>query len=297
MGIKNGVERPKDHERFTYKQIHMGVTARVVVYAPNQQDAEEAVALAFSRIAQLDDTLSDYRVQSAVNRISRQSGGPPVRVGPDLFRVLADAQRLSRESDGRFDVTVGPLTRLWREARRTGREPTSEERAAAQQRVGWAYMHLDALHQTVQLKRAGMQLDLGGIAKGYAAGEAYRVLAGEGLPRAMVEIGGDLYFGEAPPGERGWSLQLPGKAQPRWIVNRFVSTSGDEMQYRETEAGRFAHIIDLPAGRGHTAYASITVIAKLNTDGLATVMGVLGKVKGIQFRDLYYPDAEVYFWE
>ena len=129
-------------------------------------------------------------------------------VGADLFAVLERAQEVARKSDGAFDVTVGPVVRLWRLSRRTQKLPDPEKLARARSLVGYKNVRLDARGQAVQLLKPGMQLDLGGIAKGYAADEALAVLAKHGITRALVAAGGDIAVSGAPPGKDGWKVAI-----------------------------------------------------------------------------------------
>jgi len=178
--------------RFTYTQYHMGVGARLVVYAPDLQAAEGACEAAFARIAALDTIMSDYRRDSELNRLCAAAGGPPVRVSPDLFLVLRRAQEIASRSGGAFDVTAGPLIALWRKARKELRLPDPAGIEAARRRVGWRNLTLDEDARAVRLAIPAMRLDLGGIAKGYAADEAQQVLRRHGITRALAELGGDI---------------------------------------------------------------------------------------------------------
>src|SRR5438270_6131047 len=158
--------------RFTYTEPHMGTRFRIIAYAPDRATADRAARDAFARIAALDGSMSDYRPASELMRLCARAGGPPVKVSKDLFFVLSRAQEVSRRSGGAFDVTVGPVVRLWRLSRRTQRLPDPEKLARARALVGYRNVRLDPDARTVQLLKPGMQLDLGGIAKGYAADQA-----------------------------------------------------------------------------------------------------------------------------
>jgi len=158
--------------RFSFGEPHMGTWFKITLYAGNEQAAQRAAREAFDRIAELDRMLTDYNSESELMRLCRKSGGAPVPVSRELFFVLARAQDVSRRSGGAFDVTVGPVVRLWRRARRTGRLPEARRIADARELVGYQMVRLDHQRRTVQLQKAGMRLDLGGIAKGYAADEA-----------------------------------------------------------------------------------------------------------------------------
>src|SRR5215469_2833893 len=177
-------------KRFEYAEPHMGTRFGLVLYAPDEATARKARQAAFARIASLDASMSDYRQESELMRLCAKAGGPPVRVSDDLFFVLRRAEEVSRRSGGAFDVTVGPVVRLWRRARRTERLPDPDDLRQALAVVGYEKMRLDPQAQTVQLLKPGMLLDLGGIAKGYAADEALAALKRHGVTRALVAAGG-----------------------------------------------------------------------------------------------------------
>ena len=166
---------------FEAVEPHMGTLVRIKLYAAGEDEAAGAFRAAFARIAELDAALSDYKPDSELNRAARDGVGAPVRVSDDLFRVLEASQKLAAETGGAFDVTLGPVIRLWREARKNGHPPAAEALAEARGRTGYAKLHLDPVRHTVMLDQAGMQLDLGAIGKGYAADEALAVLAKLGI--------------------------------------------------------------------------------------------------------------------
>jgi thiamine biosynthesis lipoprotein len=215
--------------------------------------------------------------------LEQQPAGTAVAVSAELFAVLERSQRLAAASGGAFDVTAGPIVRLWREVRRTGQPPTDRDRADALRRTGYTKLELNPVHRTVTLRAAGMQFDLGGIAKGYAADEALAVLARLGLPHAMVAAGGDLALGDAPPGTAGWKVELApfgrsaSDALTVVVANAGVSTSGDVEQFVEIAGTRYSHVVDPRTALGLTAPIAVTIIAPEATlaDGLATACSVL----------------------
>jgi thiamine biosynthesis lipoprotein len=256
-------------ERFEQVEPHMGTLVRITIYA---RDAS-AMKPAFARIAQLDQELSDYKPDSELNRLCRTHGAA-VRVSDDLFQVLEAAQKLSALTDGAFDVTVGPVTRLWR----TGKLPGE----AAMSRVGWRSLVLNKMRRTAMLKIEGMQLDLGAIAKGYAADEGLKVLKSLGVKRALIAVSGDIVAGDAPPGTRGWKIGLEPAGGEILLHNAAVSTSGDEEQSRTIAGVRYSHIIDPRTGRGLTSPIAVTVVARrgLDADPIATAVSVMGEERG-----------------
>ncbi|HXG63505.1 MAG TPA: FAD:protein FMN transferase, partial [Blastocatellia bacterium] len=193
----------KPPARFEFEQAHMGTRFRLALYAPDAEAATRAAEAAFNRVARLDATMSDYKETSELSRLCREAAGRPVKVSEDLFRVLAASQHLAARTGGAFDITAGPVIRLWRRARRTGELPDPERLAQARELTGYQKVRLDEKRRTVQLEKSGMLLDLGGIAKGYAAQEAMAVLKQHGIRNALVAAGGDIVVSAPPPGARG----------------------------------------------------------------------------------------------
>ena len=276
--------------RFEFTQPHMGTTARMVLYAASEAEAGRAAASAFARIAALEATLSDYRSESELSRLTRDAVGRPVAVSRDLFRVLDAAQGLAARTGGAFDITVGPLTHLWRRARRQVELPAASELSAARALSQYTLLTLDARAQTASVARSGMRLDAGGIAKGYAADEALAVLRALGIAHALVAMGGDLAIGASPPGAAGWQVALAGlgaadtaPGSPILVHDVGVSTSGDAEQWVEISGQRYSHIVNPKTGLGLTGPQSVTVVAgdAMTSDMLATAVNVLGPDEGI----------------
>lgn len=294
-----GLAVPCAAERFEFEEPHMGTVVRLVLHSSDREAASAAARAAFDRIADVDAALSDYRDSSEVSRLAGAAGGPAVSVGRDLSAVLARAEDLWRRSGGAFDVTVGPVVRLWRRTLRTGDWPDPARREEALALVGSEKMHLDAAARTVRLERPGMRIDLGAIAKGYAGDQALGVLRGRGVPSALVAVGGDVVAGEAPPGEAGWVVAVardeagdgpgsgidPKKAERERLLlrNAAVSTSGDSEQWIEKDGLRYSHILDPRTGVGLTGRRRATVVAAdgITADSLATAACVLGPVEGV----------------
>jgi thiamine biosynthesis lipoprotein len=265
-------------ERHEFVQPAMGTLARITVYAEHAGTAEAASKAAFTRIQQLNAALSDYEPESELMRLCRRPPGESVPISADLFTVLSHAQTTAEQTGGAFDVTLGPLVRLWREARKRRRLPSHEEIATARQRCGYRNLRLDAQGRTVTLAVPGMFLDLGGIAKGYAAEAALSVLRERGITQALVAIGGDLAIGHPPPGKHGWRIGLAATGETRLLYNVCVSTSGDTEQYVEIGGVRYSHILDPATGLGVKGRRMVTVIAPdgMTADSLATALSVPG---------------------
>jgi thiamine biosynthesis lipoprotein len=277
--------------RFEFRQPHMGVEFKLVFFAIDQATADRAQAAAFKRIAQLNGVLSDYNPESELSKLSRSAPSPaPVKLSDDLWQVLSQAQALAAESDGAFDVTVGPLTALWRRARRTRQLPSPEKLAAARAAVGHEHLLLDPQKQTARLAKPGMRLDLGGIGVGYAVDQALAVLGEHGIDRAMIDASGDIGVSGPPPGAKGWRIGVapldPQAAPSHYLLlaNAAVTTSGDAFQFVEIAGKRYSHIVDPKTGLGLTERTSATVVAPTCTaaDSLATAVCVLGTPAGLK---------------
>lgn len=278
--------------RFEFSQPHMGTTFRIVVYANDMASANQATDAAFARIAQLDLIMSDYRETSELMQLCQKAGGPPVKVSAELFRVLSESQRLAQRSEGAFDITVGPIVRLWRRSRRTRELPDPERLAQALELVGYDKLCLDEKARTARLLKPGMLLDVGGIAKGYAADEALTVLKRHGIHNALVAAGGDIAVSNPPPGTDGWKVAIaslePGNNPPTLLLrNAAVSTSGDAEQHVTINGKRYSHIVDPKTGLGLTGRSSVTVVAPngMTADGLDTAVSVTGPDRGLQLID------------
>lgn len=265
----------------------------MVLYAVDEQSATKAAGEAFDRIARLNAIMSDYETDSELNELSRASGqGREVHVSDDLWHVIEKSQELAKRSSGAFDITVGPCVSLWRRARRVKEMPDPVRLAEALQAVGYDKVVLNARRQTVLLKREGMKLDLGGIAKGYAVDEAMEVLKNHGIKHALVGGVGDISVSAPPPGQRGWRISIVDFDGPGFLTNRAVmlkncaiSTSGDSAQRLEINGRRYSHVLDPRTGIGLTDHSLVTVIAadSITADSFAKVVGVLGPVRGLDF--------------
>jgi thiamine biosynthesis lipoprotein len=278
----------------------MGVQVRIALYAPSDNVAREAARAAFSRIAELDDKMSDYRPRSEVRMLSERPGDWQ-SVSPELLAVLARAQEVTQRSGGAFDVTVGPLVQLWRVSRRTGRLPEPSALSQARSRSGWPLLEVDTSRAMVRLWVRDMHLDLGGIAKGYILQQALAVLRSRGVPAALVEAGGDVVVGDAPPGQAGWSVFVAGGDTAtlrcaRALTNAAVATSGGSEQFVEIGGVRYSHLVDPRTGLGITGRHLVTVIAEDGAlaDAAATALSVLGPARSVYFRR-QFPRALVSF--
>jgi thiamine biosynthesis lipoprotein len=301
-----GAFQPPALDRFEFSEPHMGTLFRIVLYAPDEAAARKAAKAAFARVEELNKILSDYDPESELMRLCKSAGGPPVAVSRDLFKVLQESVHYGKLTDGAFDVSIGPVVRLWRKARKTGKVPNPEEIKAALAKVDYRKIELDADGRTVRLLLVGMLLDLGGIAKGYAADAALEVLRQLGITRALVAAGGDIAVGDAPPDAPAWRVGIAplrsADSPPKYhllLRNAGVSTAGDLHQAVEIDGKRYSHIIDPKTGLGLVGRRSVTVIAPNATtsDGMDTGLCVLGAERGMKLIEAREDLAALFVWE
>lgn len=277
--------------RYEFTGTEMAVPFRFVFYAADADTANRAAEAAFARLHQLNQILSDYDESSELRRLGASAvGGKSVAVSPELWEVLQAAQEISERSEGAFDVTVGPLVRLWRRARRTHELPKAVRLEQARQLVDYRLIHFDPEHQSIALGKSDMRLDVGGIAKGYAIDQVLSELRKFGITRALIHAGGDQGLGDPPPGETGWRIGvglLEHDARPSQFLSLArcaVANSGDMYQFVEIGGRRYSHLVDPRTGLGLTDHSNVTVIAPMGilSDGLSSAVSVLGPEAGMK---------------
>lgn len=259
----------------TFERALMGTRFAITCHHGDAVEAKAAADAAFGAAEEINRVASDYIADSELLGLSKRPPGESTVVSPLLFRLLTEARTFTEKTDGLFDPTLGPLTKLWRESRRRKALPDPATLAAAIASTGWKHLILDPAKSTVTLALPGMRLDLGGIAKGQAADAMLAVMVARGIPASCITAGGDIRVGDPPPGTAGWNVGIrPGKEQSGKLVlkNAAVSTSGDLHQSIEINGVRYSHIIDPGTGLGLTRHIAATIIARdaTTSDALAT---------------------------
>lgn len=280
---------------YTFRAPAMGTEFTIRVWAEQDRinDLTHLSQRAFDRISELNQICSDYLPESELNQLAQAPLDSAASVSRDLYSIFEKAGQLTSASNGAFDVTAGPLIRLWRISRKTGRLPTDEQRLSALARTGFGHLTLDPDQQTITMHRDGMLFDLGGIAKGYAADAILKMMKDAGFPRALVAASGDIVVGDPPPGEPGWRVgiealdihQDTSTMMTVLLANQAISTSGDARQYLELDGVRYSHIVSTRTGLGLTERIAATVIAPdaTTSDSHATAVVLLGGKHGLQF--------------
>lgn len=274
-------------ERYEYRQAHMGTVFRLVLYAPDRDSADRASSAAFKRVEDLEEILSDYRSDNELARVNLYASETPQVVHPDLLLLTVRALELSRRTAGSFDITVKPLVRLWRLAREKKALPGEEEIREAMERVGYTGVLVNERTGSIRFGKPGMELDFGGIGKGFTAEEVLKVIGEFGLSQVLIDAGGDIRVGNAPPGRNSWLVTVDSSGESAVelsLVNQAVATSGEKYQYVEIEGQRYSHIVDPRTGWGVRHSGTVTVVAEdaADADALSTALSVLSPEAGLE---------------
>lgn len=276
-------------ERYEYSAPSMGTVLKIAVYSPSEQRALDAIDAGLTEIDRLIPILNNYDPDSEISRLVTH-GRDPVPLSPDLGAVLKHAQRWYELSQGAFDITIGPLTRIWSQARRERALPSDESIDSARSRSGWRHvrwLNASSSNQgalSVSLLFDAMRIDASGIATGYIIDRAFDAIRKSGIESLLIDVGGDIRVGQSPPGSKGWKIDIAGlgKDSPlltqRQLEHCAITTSGDLNQFVEIEGVRYSHLIDPATGSPVPRRQSATAIAPLaiDADAGATALCVLG---------------------
>jgi FAD:protein FMN transferase len=268
---------PGDLLRVEQSDEAMGSTFTVVLYGSDQKQLEAAADAAFDEVHRLDRLLSNYQPASEWSEVNRTAGVRPVKLSAELFQLLSDCMTYSRQSDGAFDITVGPLMKVWGFYKGEGSLPRAADVTDALTRVGHRHVRLDAAARTIHFDRPGVELDPGGIGKGYAVDRMVDVLKRSGVHIALVSASGSSIYGMgAPPTEpAGWRITIRAPDDPHKTAAEVVlkdmslSTSGSYEKFFWVEGRTYAHIIDPRTGYPAQGTASVSVMAPRTIDSEA----------------------------
>ncbi len=267
----------------------MGTTFTIYLYAAHAQQASAYFEAAFDEIERLEEALSNYRDSSELTRINQLAAREAVTTDPEVFELLRRSLDYSRRSHGAFDITVGPLMRAWGFFRGEGRYPVADELAKARAEIGWQHVAVNATARTIRFLAPGVELDLGGIGKGYAVDRVVSILRELGVKSALVDAGSSsIYALGMPPGKAGWNVRIPqpgNKAETISTVmlrDTSLSTSGNYEKFFRLNGREYCHIMDPHTGEPVQGILQTTVIAPeaTDSDALSTAMFVMGPRAG-----------------
>ena len=255
-------------------QPKMGSPFNIIFYADDSLKATTTAQQCFKLVDSLVFIFSDYIDSSELMKLSASSGlnAQPVKVSPALFDILVLSKFAYEQSEGTCDITVGPLVKLWRKARKTKEFPTDDLVQANRKLIGFNKVNIDTVNKTVTLLSSGMQLDLGGIAQGYIAQKVLDFLTSHHINKALINVSGDIVMSGAPPNTDGWTVginvpETKDELLPKTLImqNKAVTTSGDAYQFMEHKGKKYSHIVNPKTGYGITSQKNVTVIANDGT--------------------------------
>lgn len=279
-----------------YRRIRylMGSSIEVTVYG-EKEVCSKGLDAAFLELARVERLLSVYRLESELMRINTLSNRGGLRVAPELLEIIFKSVDYAERSGGAFDPTCAPLIHLWGFGPTGERTmvPKKEEIELLRRRVGFQHLRIDRQTGQIHLLQEGMELNLGGVGKGYGIDQAVQKLKAAGLTRALVSCGSTIYGLGIPPGEEGWRIKI---RHPRFdgeeigsvfLRDQALSTSGDYEKFFVFEGRRFSHLIDPRTGYPAEGVASVSVVAQTATeaDALSTAAFVLGVEEGMRFLE------------
>jgi len=266
----------------------MGTYATVEIHATTPSTAEQVAEEIRASFERVDATMSNWREDSTLSRINREAREGTVRIeDPDVYRVLKLAREYARLTGGAFDPTVGPLVRAWGFRPHDPRVPSDAEIDEALEHVGWRKFELLPEHRAVRFLDDGVEIDLGGIAKGYALDVGARTFARSGVTGGLLDLGGNLCAWGRPPGAEAWTIGIrdPSGGEPVAEIDlrdRFVATSGNYENAFEIDGEVHGHLLDATTGRpARTDVIAATAIADggAESDAYATALFVGGSLR------------------
>jgi FAD:protein FMN transferase len=281
----------------------MGTGYSIIAYGEDRGRLESIVSEGLEEAHRLDDMLSNYKPDSEWSMVNRQAGDGPVHISPELFQLLAACIEYSKESEGAFDISVGPLMKVWGFYKGSGHLPHRAEVWGAMNLVGYQNIVLDAAHHSVRFVKKGVEIDPGGIGKGYAVDRIAQILKDNGVHSALISGGGSsIYAIGAPPNEKGWKIDIknPRKTSESvetvYLKDESMSTSGNYEKFFYAEGKMYSHIMDPRTGYPSQGMLSTSVIAPRTLDSEAWTKPyyILGRQWAAQHR---HKDFRVYFCE
>lgn len=284
LGLLFSYTTSAQRRKYSFSEPKMGSPLNILFMADDPVKASSLAKECYALVDSFNKVYSDYDSSSELSGLNANAGVAPQPLSPALWDIILESRKAYRQSKGAFDITIGPLSRLWRKARKEKQFPSPAIIAGKRKLVGFSQLQIDKAKKQVGLPKPFMQLDLGGIAKGYIAQKIIDYLKQKGVTRALTDAGGDMVMSNAPDGTGGWTIgvnvpETTDDLLPRKLLlqNIAVATSGDAYQYFEHDGIKYSHIIDPRTGYGIPTQRNVTVIASNGTDAdwLATACSIL----------------------
>ncbi len=268
----------------------LGTTVTISLY---DHQSNAMLDKAFKHISQLEHVLSINKCGTLLDEVNESAGKSAIKLDTNTFNLIQKALTYSHLTNGDFDITIGPIVKLWNIGFPNARVPSADEIQNKLPLVDYKNVVLDEQNQTVFLKNAGMLLDLGGIAKGYVADQVANLLQAEGVEHAIIDLGGNLYMLGSKPNNTPWTVGIQDPFNPRGniigsinVINKSVVTSGIYERYLEQDGIKYHHILNPDTGYPYTnELVGVTIISDTSIDGdaLSTSVFAKGLDEGLKF--------------
>lgn len=271
------------NKRYRFSEQKMGSPLTIIFYTQDSIVAQKQASQCFKLVDSLNHIFSNYDSSSELSVINQQAGKAKTYASPLMWELILLSKQAYEKSMGTYNIAMGPLTQIWRIARREKQFPSKTKIEAALLQCDFSHLEINEIDHSINLKK-GMQIDFGGIGKGYIAQKIVQYLNSQGISECLVDAGGDMVLGNAPPQKKGWSIGVnqPEKTmdllpQNLLLHNLSVATSGDVYQFIEHHQKKYSHIINPKTGYGITSLRNVTVIARDGAlaDWLATACSIL----------------------
>ena len=270
--------------KFSYSEMKMGSAFNLIIVSADSNKANHLARKSYELVDSLNHIFSNYDSSSELSKINASAGLLPYKMSRAMLDLVQKSQYAYIQSKGAYDISIGPLSSLWRNARKAKLFPEASTVLATKKLVGFAQIKINKRLGTIFLPNANMQLDFGGIAKGYIAQWVINFLKANGIQQALVDAGGDIVMSGAPLNQQGWliGVNLPETTdqllnKKLQLSNCSVATSGDVFQFIEYKGVKYSHIINPLTGYGVTNLRNVTIVAKTGAtaDWLATACSIL----------------------
>jgi thiamine biosynthesis lipoprotein len=264
--------------------MKMGSAFNLIIVSADSNKANHLAQKSYELVDSLNHIFSNYDSSSELSKINASAGLLPYKMSRAMLDLVQKSQYAYIQSKGAYDISIGPLSSLWRNARKAKLFPEASTVIATKKLVGFAQVKINKRLGTIFLPNANMQLDFGGIAKGYIAQWVINFLKANGIQQALVDAGGDIVMSGAPLNQQGWliGVNLPETTdqllnKKLQLSNCSVATSGDVYQFIEYKGVKYSHIINPLTGYGVTNLRNVTIVAKTGAtaDWLATACSIL----------------------
>lgn len=270
--------------KFSYSEMKMGSAFNLIIVSADSNKANHLAQKSYELVDSLNHIFSNYDSSSELSKINASAGLLPYKMSRAMLDLVQKSQYAYIQSKGAYDISIGPLSSLWRNARKAKLFPEASTVLATKKLVGFAQVKINKRLGTIFLPNANMQLDFGGIAKGYIAQWVINFLKANGIQQALVDAGGDIVMSGPPLNQQGWliGVNLPETTdqllnKKLQLSNCSVATSGDVFQFIEYKGVKYSHIINPLTGYGVTNLRNVTIVAKTGAtaDWLATACSIL----------------------